>query len=108
MAFLALFSLDVFGEGQGFWQTLLALFMHNIPAIILLIIVIIAWKHEIVGAIGFILGVLLYIALLATTAIRNQFEWYMIVWAIQISGIAFFIGILYLINWRRKLKVPKA
>ncbi|MEM4239851.1 MAG: hypothetical protein QXM31_02295 [Candidatus Woesearchaeota archaeon] len=104
VAFLALFSLDVFGTGLGFWQTLGALFMHNIPALILLAVVIISWKHEIVGGIAFILAGLLYIALMAVSALRGQFEWYMIVWSLQIAGPAFLVGILFLACWRKKKK----
>ena len=100
ISFLALMSLDVFSPELTFWETLLGLFMHNIPALILLIVLLISWKHEIVGGIAFILGGLLYIILLA----RNPFEWYMLAWALQISGVAFFIGILFIIGWVKKKK----
>lgn len=100
--FLALFSLDVFGNGYGFWQTILALFMHNIPSLILLLVLIISWKYEIVGGIAFILAGLAYILLILVDTLDNQFEWYMLVWALQISGPAFFIGILFLMNWYKK------
>lgn len=100
IVFLALFSLDVFGMGLTFWGTIGALLMHNIPAFILLAVTIISWKHEIVGGIAFILAGITYIILLA----RNSFEWYMLAWAAQISGVSFFIGILYLINWYKKRK----
>ena len=96
--FLALMSLDVFSSELSFWQTLIGLFMHNIPVIILLVVLIISWKYEIVGGIAFILAGLLYIILL----FRNPFEWYMLLWAIQISGTAFLIGILFFINWFKK------
>ena len=36
--------------------------------------------------------------------LRNPFEWYYLVWALQISGVAFFIGILFLVNWFKKKK----
>jgi hypothetical protein len=99
--FLALMSLDVFSEKLDFWQTVVALFMNNLPTIILLIVLIISWKYEIVGGVGFILAGLAYIVLLMT---RNQFEWYMLFWAIQISGVAFTIGILFLAGWFKKKK----
>ncbi|MBU0470099.1 MAG: hypothetical protein KKA62_02425 [Nanoarchaeota archaeon] len=102
--FLALMSLDIFEENYGFWGTILGLFMHNIPAMILLIVLIISWKREIVGGIGFILAGMVYTATLLTASIKNGFEWYYLLWAIQISGIAFFIGILFLINWFKKKK----
>ncbi|PIY97207.1 MAG: hypothetical protein COY66_00745 [Candidatus Kerfeldbacteria bacterium CG_4_10_14_0_8_um_filter_42_10] len=100
ICFLALMSLDVFDSGLNFWQTAGALFMHILPALILLIILIISWKREIVGGVGFILAGLVYIALL----MRNQFEWYMLSWAIQISGVAFLTGILFLVGWFKKKK----
>ncbi|MCK9186469.1 hypothetical protein M0P48_03455 [Candidatus Gracilibacteria bacterium] len=100
ICFLALFSLDIFDGNYGFWGTVLGLFMHNLPSIFLTIILIISWKYEIVGGIAFILAGLLYIVLL----MQNKFEWYMLAWATQISGIAFFIGALFLIGWFKKRK----
>ena len=97
--FLAMFSLDIFEGNYGFWGTILGLFMHNIPALILLIFVIISWKHELVGGIAFILAGLLYIYL---TLWKNNFEWYLLLWIIQISGPAFIIGILWIFNWKKK------
>lgn len=102
--FLALFSLDVFEGNYGFWGTILGLFMHNIPSIVLLIVLLISWKHEWVGGIVFILAGLAYILMLLRTALINSFEWYMLSWAIQIAGIAFLIGILFLIGWLKKKK----
>lgn len=102
ICFLALMSLDVFESSSSLSQIILALFMHNIPAIILLIVLWISWKKEIVGGIAFILAGLLYIAMILKTAITTGFEWYYLTWAIQISGIAFLIGILFLIGWFRK------
>src|SRR3989344_367230 len=105
--FLTMFSLDVFEGNYGFWGTVLGLFMHNIPAIILLIVLIISWKREIVGGIAFVLGGILYITLLLINSLKTGFEWYYLLWAVQISGIAFFIGILFLIGWRKKKKLDK-
>lgn len=100
--FLALFSLDVFEGNYGFWGTALALFMHNIPALILLVILIISWKREIVGGIGFILAGLAYMGTILANILSTGFEWYYLAWAIQISGIAFLVGILFLVGWFKK------
>ena len=102
--FLALMSLDVFEGNYGFWGTIAGLFMHNIPAMILLIVLIISWQHEIVGGIGFILAGILYIAMILMNVIKAGFEWYYLSWALQISGIAFFIGIMFLVGWFKKKK----
>ncbi len=100
VCFLFLMSLDVFGNGLGFWQTVFALFIHNVPALILLVAVIISWKYEIVGGIIFILAGILYIILI----IRIPFEWYVLSWVIQISGFAFVIGVLFIFGWYNKKK----
>ncbi len=97
--FLALFSLDVFDSGLDFWGTLLGLFIHNIPSLILLIFLIISWKYEIVGGIVFILAGLAYIMMVFMNPV---FEWYMISWSAIIAGPAFLIGALFLVNWFKK------
>ena len=53
--FLSIFALDIFGEGYGFWGTIVGLFMHLIPTFALIILLLIAWKWEIIGGILFIL-----------------------------------------------------
>jgi len=101
LLFLAMFSLDVFDEKLGFWGTILGLFMHNIPVLVLLAAVIIAWKHEIVGGIVFILAGLLYI--FWVTAIRPGIGLPMaLAWSAEIAGPAFLTGILFLANWSKK------
>jgi len=102
--FLMMFSLDIFDLKLNFWGTMLGLFMHNIPALILLGLLIVSWKHELVGAITFAAAGILYIALLL---MKPNFEWYMIMWSLQISGPAFLISYLFFLNWRRKGKPKK-
>ena len=97
--FLALFSLDIFGNGYSFWETVVGLFMHNMPSIILAVILWVAWKREIVGAIAWAFAGLLYIALLF---LRQNFEWYMLSWSVIIAGPAFLIGYLFWLNWKKK------
>jgi hypothetical protein len=72
--------------------------MHNIPVLILLIVLLIAWKYEIVGGIAFILAGLAYIISTLT-----RVPWYIVIsWSMIIAGPAFFIGILFLVNWFKK------
>ena len=102
--FLALMSLDVISSELSFWQILIGLFMHNVPVFILLIVLWISWKHEIVGGIVFILAGILYTAMILMNIITAGFEWYYLLWVLQISGIAFFIGIMFLVGWFKKKK----
>ena len=99
LLFLAMFSLDVFEPGLTVSQIAFGLFIHNIPVLLLFIILIISWKHEIVGGVAFILAGLLYIL---TLVMSTKFEWYMLSWSVIISGPAFIVGILFFINWFKK------
>lgn len=53
--FTSLFALDVFSEGAGLMQTILALFMHLLPQIAIAIALVIGWRKPIVGGFLFIL-----------------------------------------------------
>jgi hypothetical protein len=94
LLFLAVFSLDVFDTNLGFWGTIVGLFMHNIPVIVLAIVLGISWKREVVGGIGFIFGGVIYV-------ISKNFE---LLSSLIIAGPAFIIGILFFINWFKKKK----
>ncbi len=107
LLFLAMFSLDVFEEGQGFWGTLFGLFMHNIPVIVLAIVLWIAWKREIITAVAFILVGLFFLSRYIITAIVNGFEWYYLYYSLIIVGPLVVIGILFWINWMRRGKGKK-
>jgi hypothetical protein len=89
--FLGLFALDVFGEGHGFWGTLVALFMHLIPNLLVLAILVLAWKWEWIGALLFAgLGVFYIVWAWGKVHISAHFV---------ISGPLFLIAILFLVGW---------
>jgi len=92
--FLSLFALDVFEEGLGFWMTVLALLIHLIPSFILVIILIISWKHELVGGISFIVLAVIFTFFFKTY--ENIFS------ILFISFIPLIIGILWILNWKKK------
>ncbi len=60
--FTSIFALDAFGEGS-LAQNLLAFAMHLIPTAIVLAIALIAFRREMVGAVGFLGLAVLYVAL---------------------------------------------
>jgi hypothetical protein len=90
VAFLAIFALDVFDMGLGFWDTLVALTMHLLPNFVLLAIVILAWRWPWVGGVGFLGFAAVYIATF------RGFDWLTYV---LIAGIPTLIGLLYLADW---------
>jgi len=105
--FLSLFALDIFDLHLGFWGTILGLFMHLIPSFILVILLLVSWRYEWVGGITFILAGTLYIVWMLMTALTNPFEWYLLSWSLIIAGPAFFIGILWFLNWKNRKNFKK-
>lgn len=97
--FLALMSFDVITEYPSTKEIVLGLFMHNIPTFICLFILIISWKYEMVGGIAFNAAGLFYIGLLLYNDISLL---NILTWGLQISGVAFLIGIFFLINYFKK------
>ena len=94
--FVSLFALDVFGEGYGFWGTMLALLMHLIPTGVILIVLAISWRWEWVGGILFIALGVLYLVMS-----WGRFHWSAY---LAISGPLFLVGVLFLINWLYRAK----
>jgi hypothetical protein len=48
-AFISLFALDIFGEKRPFFEKLLGFFIHLIPTFFIILSVIIAGKHKLIG-----------------------------------------------------------
>jgi len=53
--FLLMFSLDSVGGDNPFGKQVLGFLIHNIPAFVAIIALVIAWKNEITGGVIFIL-----------------------------------------------------
>jgi len=97
--FVGLFALDVFGEGYTFWQTLVALFMHLIPNMLLALILILAWKWEWVGTVLFAVLAAFYIVMAWGKVPTSAF--------VFLSGPLFLVAALFLVGWafRREIRV---
>jgi hypothetical protein len=102
--FLALFSFDIFGNDYTFWETVVGLFMHNLPSLALLVILIISWKHELVGAISFgflgVLGILGTIIAMLNTPEGSIFNPILIITGI----VTLLAGILFFVGWKQKTR----
>ncbi|MBD3271154.1 MAG: hypothetical protein GF384_01285 [Elusimicrobia bacterium] len=85
-AFISIFALDVFSEGYGFWETMLALFMHLIPTFIIVIMLVIAWKRALVGGILFVVIPLFFLIM------SKWRSW-------VVPGPLMFIGCLFIMHW---------
>ena len=89
---ISIFAVDVFFEGYGFPEVLVALFMHLVPTFILIGLTILAWKKELIGGIE-ILALGLFTIFFFN---YNNGEWYE---HLLIQGPIFLIGALFLINY---------
>jgi len=54
--FMMIFSIDCFGGNYSISEQLICFVMHNIPAFICILLLIIAWKREMAGGILFLLA----------------------------------------------------
>lgn len=93
-AFISIFALDVFGEGYGFWGTIVALLMHMVPTFLITGALLAGWRWEWPGAVLFIGLGIFYIVMS-----RGRMD---IAACLPIPGPAFLVGALFLINWIRK------
>jgi len=100
--FITMFSFDVFEPGLTSGQIAIALFVHNIPTIVLAILLFFSWKREWLGAITFIAAGLAYIASVAVKASASGFEWYYLSWLAIIAVPTFVVGILFWLNWIKR------
>jgi hypothetical protein len=95
--FLSIFAGDVFEQGYGFFELILALFMHLIPTLLILIILAVSWKWEWVGGILYIaLGV--YYIIISW----NRFEKDVL---LIIPTPLIILGILFLIGWFKRAEI---
>ena len=98
--FISLFGFDVFSMGIGFPEIILAFFMDMLPAILVAVMVIIAWRWELVGS---ILCAGLAIFYLVMTWGRMGWDSY-----VTISGSLFVLAVLWFFAWRQKKKAHRA
>ena len=98
LLFMMMFSLDVFEMGGSFGDKMLGLLIHNIPALILAAILILAWKNEMAGGILLILAALcLMIKFHSFTVNKGSLVIFM---PILVAGILFIVS--YLTGHRKK------
>jgi hypothetical protein len=92
--FVSLFALDVFGEGLGFWKTILALIIHLVPVYVIVIVLVLAWRWEWVGAVLFSALALFYVV----------WSWGRFHWSAYaaISGPLVLLATLFLFGWIRR------
>jgi hypothetical protein len=88
--FVMMFSMDCFDGGYSFKEALTCFVMHNIPAFLIIISLVIAWKWEIIG------GAMLIIAASVMIYYFKGFEGN--IWAIILASPFLLAGALFILN----------
>jgi hypothetical protein len=96
IAFLTLFSFDVFEEGGDIWDMLIAFVMHSLPSIFLAIVLALAWRREWIGALLFAAAAVFFLAVFASDPL-DGFGLILI-----FCGPFTVIAILFWLNWMWK------
>ncbi len=97
--FLSLFALDVFREVHGFWPTVLAFAIHLVPAIVVIAVLLAAWRWEWIGTAVFSLAAVGY----AVSVLPQHMDW-----AFVISLPLLVIAALFLTSWIERPKLRPA
>lgn len=100
IAFLSLFALDVFSEGNSFWMTFAALAVHLIPSFVLIAVLVLAWRWEWIGALLYAAAGTLYVVMVLPR--RSLSPSIKLNWILTIAGPAFLIAVLFLIDWLKR------
>jgi hypothetical protein len=95
--FMLMFSLDSFDGDASLAKKALGFLVHNIPVMVLIVILIVAWKNELIG------GLLLIVAFIAGSVFFNSFSGnpgsLVVIIPFLITGLLF---ILYYFLYRKK------
>jgi len=100
--FISLFALDVFSEFHGFWRILAALAIHLIPALIIVVVLVAAWRWDWIGALAFA-GLAVYYGVHMLS--RHLSYWPAVV---SISVPLLVIATLFLVSWVERPKLHAA
>jgi hypothetical protein len=103
--FISIFALDAFNPEKTIWQQISGFFIHLIPSFVLAFFLIIAWKHEFIGGLLFILVGFIFSTFIFTHNYNmNQSVW-MSLLIILITTMPFLIsGILFMVSHTMKKK----
>ena len=103
--FVSIFALDAFSPELSFWSQIGAFIVHLIPSFVLLILLILAWKKELIGGILFTIIGLGLTPIIFTHNYRMNHSIFLSLGIILSITIPFVIvGILFIISHYMKKK----
>jgi cell division protein FtsW (lipid II flippase) len=107
--FISVFAADAFQAGQPFLQQLFDFAMHLIPSVLLVLVLILAWKHELIGGILFtLIGIVCTYPIYRNNFHNNHSVWTSLSIVLLITVPFIVIGILFILSdflKRRKSKI---
>jgi len=96
---VSLFALDAFDTEESSWAQFGGFMIHLLPSLVLVLVLLVAWRFELVGAIAYVGLGLLYFLL---TGGREHWSAYVV-----LSGSLFLVGVLFLAHWVSAKGKPK-
>lgn len=101
--FTGVFALDVIGDGRGLWQSALDFVMHGLPTTLpLLLLVLIAWRWPLAGAIAILGWVVLAAAMFWESLFASLSA------GLAMLIVPFAVAVLLLLNWRYRAALQDA
>ncbi len=94
--FVSLFALDVFSLRGSFWQLAGAFLLHALPAIVIGILLVLAWRREWIGALVFLAAAIFFLLRFAELSLQGLGI------LLTFSGPMAAIALLFWVNWRWK------
>lgn len=95
--FISIFSLDILGTGRNFWDKLAGFFLHSLPIILLLLAALLSRRWGWLSGTLFLAWSIFYLLRLG----GFNFLIYLI-----LSGVPALIGVLFLVDYRYRTKLP--
>jgi hypothetical protein len=92
--FVSLFAFDSFNSEKTFTDNITSFLIHLVPSIVLILLLLGAWRHEWIGTIAF--------AALGITYIIISWGRFPFITYLTISGPLFLISVLFLIGWIKR------
>lgn len=92
--FISVFAMDAFEGLTGWWDKAFSLFMHLIPTWLCLILLVLAWRREWIGALAFTM-----LAIIHFFWGVGRLHWSA---CLAIEGPLLLLGVLYGIAWFRR------
>ena len=103
--FISMFALDSFNPELTVWQQIKGFLLHLIPSFILILLLILAWRKELIGGIIFVIIGVIFTPLIFNHNYQMNQSIGMSLGIISLITIPFvIIGVLFIMSYYRKKK----